>query len=281
MKLHILGRNSGGPGPGGACSGYLVQSGNGNILLDCGPGIIGRLQQIIPIDDLDAIIITHLHADHFLDLIPLAYLLMDKCFSSANNSKLLQIPVFIPQGTRLVIESISRALGHYNFIFPTIPSSSRCYQDFLSLHEKYDDFVFALLSCNEYSLDGNLDLLGLEIKMQSVNHRVPTSAIRIEENGKSLVYSGDSAYCPPLIKLARNTDVFLCEATNTPSSAIIYPNHMSPYEAGTIAKEANAGELILTHLSPWVDANWVLEEAQKVYKGKVIIAIEGETHDIK
>src|SRR5690242_14728894 len=73
MRITVLGKSPSWPDAGGACSGYLVQEGDTTVLLDCGNGVFGKLRQFVDYTDVDAVVLSHLHADHILDVIPYAY----------------------------------------------------------------------------------------------------------------------------------------------------------------------------------------------------------------
>lgn len=281
MLLHILGRNAGCSGPNGGCSGYLVEIGEKRLLLDCGPGILGRLQAVCRLEDLDAIWLSHLHADHFLDVIPLAYGLMARCMTLQASYHIKQIPLFLPRGTKHILTALSRILGHPDWRFMPVAGAAQVYEEFLQVISGQEDFVFGLLPTVEYDLNGCLDILGTPVSMRSVNHGVPASAILLEFDGLSFVYSGDTAYCPQLIELAHGADVLLCEATTTPDDSSFYAYHMSAFEAGRVASEAQVKQLILTHLSPWVDEAFVLQEAGKAFSGEILLAQEGNTVELK
>ena len=70
MRLTVLGKSPSWQDAGGACSGYLLQEGETTVLLDCGNGVFGKLRQRVDYVDVDAVVLSHLHADHFLDLVP-------------------------------------------------------------------------------------------------------------------------------------------------------------------------------------------------------------------
>lgn len=94
MRLTVLGNNGPFPAPGGACSGYLVESDSGNtcVLLDCGAGVLSRLQQIMPAERLDGIVLSHLHYDHMSDMLPLHYYFQFHPLSQPMNVFLPAVP---------------------------------------------------------------------------------------------------------------------------------------------------------------------------------------------
>ncbi len=75
MRITVLGKSPSWQDAGGACSGYLVEDGGTRLLLDCGNGVFSKLRQRVDYTELDAVLISHLHADHFLDLVPYSYAL--------------------------------------------------------------------------------------------------------------------------------------------------------------------------------------------------------------
>lgn len=275
MKLHILGKSSGSPGASGSCSGYLIESSDQKVMLDCGPGTLSQLLRKIRLEDLNVVLVTHMHADHFLDLIPLAYALMERCLTLEEDRYVKKVNVLLPEGGIDILKSISTALGHPAFIFPELPDAPQSYIDFRKMVQTHGDFVFSLLMCREYRFYEMMKFSGVQIEFAEVNHRIPASAVRIESEGSSFVYSGDTAYCEELVKTAEDVDLLLCEATVTTSTQPFYPYHLSPYEAGLVAERANVGELILTHYWHGADENWLVEEARKAYSGKISVALEG------
>ncbi len=82
MRLTVLGKSPSWQDAGGACSGYLLEDDETTVLIDCGNGVFGKLREQIDYVDVDAVVISHLHADHFLDLIPYAYALPTRRASS-------------------------------------------------------------------------------------------------------------------------------------------------------------------------------------------------------
>lgn len=278
MKVHVLGRYAGYPAPGGGCAGYLVEAGGRRLLLDCGPGTLGRLQTHCAIEDLDAVLLTHMHADHCLDLVPMAYALMAWCQTHEAGRKVHRVPLFVPAGTRGALAALSRALGHPLFNFQPVPGASPAYEALVA-GEK--DFLFNLLPCEEYALDGEVSPAGIPCRTRTVQHGVIAAGVRVEHEGVSLVYSGDTRFTPALVELARGADLLLCEATTTPDTEAFYVNHMSPAAAGRVAREAGARRLVLVHVPPGADEEGLLAIAGEAFGGPVAVAHEGETYDVE
>ncbi len=113
MKLEILGNWAGSPGAAGACAGYLVTEGNTKLLLDCGPGVVPSLQRNHRCADLSGIVISHMHTDHSLDLLTLAYRLIRFSwrFEVAGEGEKRRIPLFLPPGGRAVLAHLVAAFG--------------------------------------------------------------------------------------------------------------------------------------------------------------------------
>jgi len=104
MKLTVLGNYGTFPGAGGACSGYLLQQGNVNILIDCGNGVMSRLQKYCRIEDLDAIVLSHLHRDHTSDMHVLKYAVETKrAYGTMNRA----IEVYAPGTPRAEYKSLT------------------------------------------------------------------------------------------------------------------------------------------------------------------------------
>lgn len=171
MKLTILGNAGPYPGPGGACSGYLVEDNHLKILLDCGTGALANLQKHVSIAELSHIIISHMHADHFLDLIPLRYYL-------ALGVKGHRIALHLPPGGATTLLSVVSFLND-------------------------PGFFSAYFDVKEYSPDG-LNIPGIKIEVARVPHYVPSYAIALIKDRK-LTYSADCAPSDALVALAEKS----------------------------------------------------------------------------
>lgn len=284
MRLHVLGRGGGCPGPGGGCAGYLVEAAEGWLMLDCGPGTLGRLQGLCGLEELDAVVLSHLHADHCLDLVPLAYGLMMRCRTRDPDRRLKRVPLFVPPDGRAALAALSGALGHRTWRFAAVPEAAPVYGAFLELVNgpaADPDWLFALLPTTEYGFGDRLNEAGLGIRFVAVEHGPPTAAIRLDGPDGSLAYSGDTAPCPGLVEIARGADLLLCEATTAADAPGPYPGHLSPTDAGRVAREARVVQLVLTHLSPWGDEGWTLAQAEREFAGMIRLAREGDAIEVR
>ena len=249
MQLTVLGSSGTYPGgPGRACSGFLVTQGDVRLLLDCGTGVLANLQAHVPIDALDAIIISHMHADHFIDLLPVRY-----AFQFGNHPRETPLTVYLPPGGEAMWEYMVKPLAE-----PGTPFSK--------------PFKIA-----EYQERTSHQIGELNVRFVGLHHYIPSYGMEVSGND-SLVYSADTAPCEELVSLAQGADLFLCEATWLPDSAPLpQRGHLTAKEAGEAAREAGAGRLLLTHISPAVDASESLKAAKDSCGGEVLLAQEGQT----
>jgi ribonuclease BN (tRNA processing enzyme) len=254
LSLIVLGASPAAPNAGGACSGYLVRDGEANCLLDCGSGVAGRIAQHLPPHQLRGIAISHLHPDHFFDLVPLYYIL------KFGESSAPRVPLFVRPGGREFLQRFGQLISNEQ------------------------DMLGDIFDLQEYAPGAEVDIGGLSFTFHAVQHYVPSHAMRIRgNNGKVLTFSSDVAPCPPLVEAARDADLFMCE------SAIFEPSqdrgdpaqrgHMMAGEAGRIAREAGARRLLLTHYraGPGYDERH-RQAAEQAFGGPVELAREGETY---
>ena len=208
------------PNPGGAQSGYLVE-GPGRLLLDCGPGVLARLR----LEDggwprVDAIAITHFHLDHWGDIVPWVW---GRMYGLGRG--LPRPELWLHPGGAELIAAIGERLGFPEMFAETFD---------LRVYEEGVPFRAA----------------GLEVTARRVRHyRMEAYAFRIEGEGRSLGYSGDSGPCPALAEVAQGADLFLCEATigtSNPDPDDLR-GHLSEGEAKAAFEESGAARLLLTH----------------------------------
>ena len=230
MQLTVLGCYGPYPPAGGACSGYLVREDDFNLLIDCGNGVLSRLQEHLKFWQLDAVILSHLHADHYSDIMIMRYGL-EMAFKLGLRSEPLLLCA------------------------PSEPSA-----EFERLPYKKAYAVSAL------SGDEELQLGPFTIKTVFGLHAVPSLALSIQSHAGTLVYSGDTEHYQGLIEFASGADIFLCEANYLDADIEAgLPNHLSSTQAAKIAASAGVRKLLLTHHHPERDPALSLAEAVKYF----------------
>jgi len=241
MKLTVLGCSGSMPGPTGPASSYLVEHDGFRLLVDLGSGAFGALMRHADPAAIDAVVLSHLHPDHFIDLCPyVVYRLHGPA------GQLPPIPVLGPSGTHDRV-----ALAH--------DPGSR-----LGLREV---FGFGAVT------PGERELGPFRLRFDRVDHPVETHAVRLDAGGRSLTYSGDTAPCDALIRLAAGSDVLLCEASWADDGSPQPPNlHLNGREAGEHAAKAGVGRLLVTHLQPWSDRDRIGAEAAAAFPGAELVS---------
>ncbi|MBO8195476.1 MBL fold metallo-hydrolase [Streptomyces oryzae] len=253
MKLTVVGCSGSFPSTESACSSYLVEADGFRLLLDMGNGALGELQRHCGLYDLDVIALSHLHADHCIDMC--GYFVAR--YYRHEGGRCGPIPVYGPPGTE---QRLTTA-------YADTPSDS-------SMSEV---FSFRTLSAG-----GSFDAGPFRVRTELVDHPVEAYAFRVEhkESGRVLTYSGDTGPCPRLELAARDADLFLCEASFTDGKEQIPGLHLNGREAGEIAARAGAARLVLTHVPPWTDPQINLRDAKAVFAGPVELARPGAVYEI-
>jgi ribonuclease BN (tRNA processing enzyme) len=262
MRLTIIGCSGSFPGPDSAASCYLVQAEGFRLLIDLGNGALGALGALAALGALgasapagqsgpahgygiDAIVISHLHSDHCLDLSPYA---VARTFHPGG--PLPRIPVYGPAGSA---ERMSRAHGPGTGIT--------------------EAFRFETLA------EGTIEIGPLRVTAAHMNHPVETFGLRLEHGGAALAYSADTGTSAALVTLAAGADLLLCEAAflqPAPGAAPLPEGlHLTARQAGEHAARAGAGQLVLTHLVPWNDRAATLDQAAPAFAGPVCLAVPG------
>ncbi|MGW4380300.1 MBL fold metallo-hydrolase [Kitasatospora sp. NPDC004531] len=250
MKLTVVGCSGSFPSVESPCSSYLVEADGYRLVVDLGNGALGNLQKHTGLYDVDAVLLSHLHADHCIDLC---------AYWVARNYRVegcpAPLPVYGPTGTA---ERLARA-----YDMPEKPGMTEVF-DFRDLAD-----------------GARLRLGPLTVTAALVNH-LDTEAygFRIEHGGRSLVYSGDTGTCQDLVELARDADLFLCEAAYTHGKETAEAIHLNGRQAGEHAARAGAKRLVLTHIPPWTDAERNRRDAAAVYSGPVELARAGAVHEL-
>jgi len=242
VKVTVIGCAGTFPNAGSACSAYLVEHEGFSLLLDMGNGAVGALQRYAALLAPDAVFLSHLHADHCVDLV--AYSYARKYHPEPPG----RLPVHGPAGTHERLQLIGNS-GRLDDVFEFVDTAA-----------------------------GRTDIGPFAVTLAPAAHPVETYSIRLEAAGRAVVYSGDTGPTPHLVSNATAADLLLCEATWTnPGPADL---HLTAAEAGEHAHRAGAGKLLLVHTTPFSTPEVLLEQAAQHYDGKIDIPAAGATYAV-
>jgi ribonuclease BN (tRNA processing enzyme) len=247
MRLTVLGCAGTFPSKDSGCSAYLVEQDGFRLLLDAGNGAIGALQRHVEIFDLDAVLLSHLHADHCLDLVAYSYA---RRYHPQRPPKL---PVYGPHGTQARLCQV----------FDRAPEDG--------LRGVYDFHTTGA---------GSREIGPFRIDLTPTEHPIECYAIRVSANGKSLTYSADTGPSNAVADAAKDTDLFLCESTWLEDSPRPPNLHLTAREAGEHAARAGAKRLALIHTTAYLDQDAYVTQAAAAYDGPLERATPGATYDI-
>lgn len=230
VRLRILGCSGTYPTCGTPSSGYVIEDPTATVWMDCGTGTFPVMQQAASCDAVDALVISHVHSDHCLDIYPLYY-------ARRFNPECERLPVYCPAGTEEHLGSflIGDGACKLGFIF-----------DFREVHE--GDVI---------------EVGGIRMEFMLTDHPIPTHAIRAESPTGTLTYSADTGPGADMASFAHGSDAFLCESSYQ-SGDLGPPLHLSTHQAADFAKRAEVGNLILTHFWPTHDRLRSVQEAAEV-----------------
>jgi ribonuclease BN (tRNA processing enzyme) len=253
FSFEVLGAAGAAP-LGGACSSGLVRGGGATVLLDCGPGVLERLWARDLLGDLDAIVLTHAHADHVLDLVPLAGEVVQAQLHGR------RIALHLPRGVGRVLDALDAALAR----------EPRAVTRFARAFD-----------VTEHDAGDVVAVGGLELRFAPTAHPQPCFALRATDGASVLVHGADGAPSAQLDALAAGADLLVLEATLADDAATAAAHgHMTAVQAGETAARAGAGALLLTHLLPGAgDEHLAL--AARAYDGPVALAREGDVHPVR
>jgi ribonuclease BN (tRNA processing enzyme) len=248
MQITVLGSGAAYPRPGGACSGYLVESNSTSVWLDAGNGTYSRLRERIGAHDLSALVLSHDHPDHISDVLPLMYEL------SYNGSvpSPHPIPVYAPA---TVAPKLLGLIG---------PGSSKLFREVFEFNSLEEPFTVGDLAFTPFR----------------TLHPTETYGIEITDGRRRVVYTADTAIFPELAERCRGADLLICEATYVGSVDVQPGVHMWAHEAGDLAHEARVGRLVLTHVWGSFDPRDAVTEAADRFDGPVEAAAEGKTYTL-
>jgi ribonuclease BN (tRNA processing enzyme) len=232
VRLTVVGCSGSAPGPASAASCYLVEHEGFRLLVDLGSGAFGPLQALVDPGTVDAVYLSHLHADHCLDIAP--FVVWHRYSGRASDRK---VPLYAPAGADRRLALAYDIAGE--------PLT--------------DVFDFAVLG------PGSFPIGPFEVRTARTAHQVECHAVRLTAGGRSLVYTGDTGPCDDVVELARGADVLLAEAAHPPAPELPDGLHLTGRQAGEHAAAAEVGRLLLTHVPSWVDQIAQLVAASAVF----------------
>lgn len=245
LTVTVLGCSGTYAGPGGACSGYLLRTATTSIWMDCGAGSLANVQRHVPLVELDAIVVSHSHPDHWLEL-----------------------PV--------VLNAVRYGLGAPDLGMPLLWTARTAQQFAAVAADPAPTFAARVIDERSTATIGDIDL-----SFSRTDHPVETLAIRAEHGGRSIVYTADTGDGWRLASLGpdigRTIDLAIVEATLDESQEGVV-QHLTASQAGRQAAEAGVASLLLTHLAPGSDPDARRADAARAYDGPIEVAEIDATH---
>lgn len=257
MRMTVLGGSAAWPNPGQGCSSYLFSTDGTRVVVDCGPATLIELRKHVDYHTIDAIVISHCHSDHMLDLVPYRYGLR-----YGPNRSVRRIPLWLPPGGPAFLARLAEALG-------SSEGAATFWTDVFDVHE--------------YDPRAKLDLNAMTVTFTPTQHYIDCYAMRLESRGgRRLFYSADTGSIDPLVDPARDCAVALIEATIDvhDDGPVDLRGHITPEQAGELACRARVGHLVLTHLWSERPESALLAAVRTTYGGPVTIAKPGLTIDV-
>jgi ribonuclease BN (tRNA processing enzyme) len=262
LQVTVLGKSPSWQDAAGACSGYLAQAQGSNVLLDCGNGVFSKLRGFCDYVDVDAVVITHLHADHFLDLVPFSYALRYAPRQQPvpvagwpGTADPARPRLYLPAGGSELLRRVVGCWGH-------------------------DDLIESAFAVQEYAVGDVLSLGPLTARFCEVPHYVATFAVELSGDGTRFTYGADCRPNDDLVHFATDTDLLLIEATLPRPERDGTRGHLTAHEAGEHGRGARAHRLVLTHYSDELDPERIQVEGAEGFGGPVDLATEGAVYTV-
>jgi ribonuclease BN (tRNA processing enzyme) len=254
LKLTVLGWAAGISTPESPQAGYILRTESTTVLLECGSGVIGELQNHLEMTGFEAMILSHLHSDHVADVMELV---VHRRYH----------PIWDEEGYERLLPTWAPAEAPERLAVAYAPSAADRANETLT-----DVFDFTTI------VDGTEFQIGdIEVKAIETQHSVECYGFRFSAEGRTLGFTADSGPCDGVAEIARDVDLLLSEATWDHSRA--GRSHMSGKEAGENAKSAGAKRLLLTHLESWTDTDKIIAEAREAY-GDLEVCEVGRTYEV-
>ncbi|CAM3944637.1 MBL fold metallo-hydrolase [Alicyclobacillus pomorum] len=238
MKIHVLGYWGTYPSAGEATTGFLVETENEKVLLDCGSGVLAQLWKVCSVEDLSAVVVTHHHHDHTADLGVLGYAVLLARLAGTRTAKL---PMYMLEGPSHLMQDLRGE---------------------------------PLIDVNLIDRNSKVNIGELALSFAPTVHPVDCLAVKFSYRGKSFVFSADSSVCDELREIATGADLFLCEASmyDGQEDNAKQAGHLTARQAGALAREADVKSLALTHYPHYGNLDDLVSQASEAF-GKQAIRI--------
>lgn len=244
MNIIPLGIWGGYPKANSATSSFLIEHEGFHCLFDCGSGVLSSLQNYIELDQLDAVVISHYHADHIADIGSLQY------------SRLIQYYLGQPS--------------------PPLPIYGHAQDEEQFAKLSYKEQTRGI----EIQENQSVRIGPFTVTFCPTTHPVYCLAMKFTVDGKSAVFTADTEWSDKLMTFSQHADIVFCEANLYEEHLGISPGHMAGSQAGNMAQQADVGQLVLTHLPHHGDINEILNEAEKTFSGLTEIAEVGKRYTV-
>jgi ribonuclease BN (tRNA processing enzyme) len=254
VRLTVLGKSPSWQDSDGACSGYLAELGELALLIDCGNSVFAKLRRHAAYERVEAVVISHVHADHVLDLVPFAYAL-------TYGPRLRSSPpqLHVPPGGRDALRRLCGSWGSETLI----------------------DDAFEL---SEYAPAAELAIGSARLRFQALPHYVPSHAVELRAAGAAarLVISADCGPNEALATFASGAELLVIESTlldpDPPDEGP--PGHLTAEQAGAIGRAAGVKRLVLTHFSDQLDREALRARARASFERDIELAAEGAVYEV-
>jgi len=248
MRLHVVGSSAAVPRPNRANSCYLIESEGTAIVLDCGSGAFARLRVATDLTTLAAVFVSHMHADHFIDLIAMRYAMKYE-FRRAS-----PLPVYLHRGAHSVLDRV------------------------VAPFKDGEDFFRDVFEFRTYDEASAIAVESFTLRFAISKHYISAYAMRVESGATALTYSADTAPDDAVSELAHGSDVFLCESALGADGEDREPRgHSNAREAGMMAAAAGVRHLVITHYDAQADPLEMNAAASSAFGGSITIADDGLT----
>ncbi|OLP63736.1 hypothetical protein BACPU_29570 [Bacillus pumilus] len=239
MNVTVIGCYGGFPAAGEATSGYLFESAGFKLLVDCGSGVLSKLQQYIDVEELDAVILSHYHHDHIADIGPLQYAKLVGYHLGKSSGPL---PIYGHTGNQEAFQRLSD-----------------------EVHTK----------AKPYQPAEGIQIGPFQIDFLKTVHPAECYAMKVKTDDVVVVYTADSSFQDAFISFSKDADLLIAESNFYAGQDGAKAGHMNSTEVGKIASEANVGELFITHLPHFGNHQDLVNQAQALYTGSIQLAHSG------